>query len=230
MTIIGNLADGLLHYLYPQVCEGCRQPLLHGEKTVCISCISAIQRIPQGTEGTYETELRLAGRFPYHHAVTLAYLHPENILHDLLHALKYRGKKEVGLWIGMEMGIMLQQFVWTQHLDAIIPVPLHASRMHKRGYNQSELIAEGIRSVTGIPVKKNLIKRSIKTPTQTHLSREERWNNVRDAFVLTGAELPGKILLLDDVLTTGATLEACVGTIQKNSNAEISIATTGLAI
>ena len=148
-------------------------------------------------------------------------------MQNLLHQLKYKGKKEIGLYFGRRMGEAFAASERHKEIDALVPLPLFFKRERKRGYNQAAVICEGISEVTGLPVLNNVITRLKNTATQTHRNRAERWENIEGKFELINKEeIEGKhVLLVDDVLTTGATLEACGSELLKASGLKLSIAT-----
>lgn len=175
--------------------------------------------------------MRFAGRVNIEKATTLAYFTNEGLLQHLLHKLKYDGKKEIGTFLGKTLAHDLQQVKWSEKIDAIIPVPLHPKKEATRGFNQAEIIAEGMQEVLNIPVITDVLHRARYTESQTKKTREERLLNMKDAFEVKHREkITGKhLLLIDDVLTTGATLEACAIALSQITNIHISIATIGIA-
>jgi ComF family protein len=227
-----KLLKGLLHLLYPNLCEGCRKPLVAGETVLCISCDAELPETNYHHIPGNETALRFAGRIPFAHATSLAYFTKDGLLQHLLHGLKYKGKKEIGTYLGRRFALGLQQADWLKSVDVVIPVPLHPAKRKKRGYNQSMLIAESMAAALQITAHDNLLLRVRDTDSQTNKGRTERVNNMENAFKLKGgANLGGKhILLFDDVLTTGATLEACALALMEEENIQISFATIGIAI
>ncbi|MDL5048575.1 ComF family protein [Oscillatoria amoena NRMC-F 0135] len=132
-------------------------------------------------------------------------------MQELLHELKYNSQPEIGRMLGRVYGIDLVQSGVARGVDAIVPVPLHTWKMQRRGYNQSEEFAKGLGESMNIPVESNVIARVTNTETQTRKSRLKRWENVRDVFVIPNrSSIEGRhVLLVDDVITTGATIEAC---------------------
>ncbi len=144
----------------------------------------------------------------------------------LVHRLKYKGKKEIGITLGKLLGRQLSESPFFRDADLLIPVPLHPAKQKKRGYNQSEVIASGMETAMKADLKADLLFRKVHTATQTRKSRYERWENVKDIFGLREAEtLKDKhIILVDDVITTGATLEACAETLLEISGIRISVA------
>ncbi len=222
----------MAHLFYPRLCEGCNKPLLAGEKVLCISCGLELPETGYSNIDNNETALRFSGRVPFLHATSLAYFTNDGLLQHLMHGLKYKGRKEIGEYLGGRLAESLQQTPWAASLDMVIPVPLYKSKKNKRGYNQSMLIAEAVARALHIPATDDLLLRIRDTETQTKKTRVERVNNMADAFVIKDRrKLAGKhILLVDDVLTTGATLEACALALMKEESIKISIATIGVAI
>lgn len=230
--LLKELHTGIVHLFYPRLCEGCSKPLVAAEKIVCISCSLQIPETGYYNIEDNETALRFAGRIPFEHAVSYAYFTNDGLLQHLLHGMKYKDKKEIGYFLGRQFAGCLQKTDWVSSIDLIIPVPLHPVKRAKRGYNQSMLIAEGMSEVLKIPASDKILERVRDTESQTHKTRAERVSNMSDAFrIKEKAPLQGKhILLCDDVLTTGATLEACALALMKEKSIKISITTIGIAV
>ena len=167
-----------------------------------------------------------AGRVPIFRATAFYSFHKGGIVQHLIHQLKYKGKMEIGSYLGFLFGLALLESEDFQSIDLILPVPLHPHKKQKRGYNQSEIICNGI--VEGMKKQHNynLLVRTVDTQTQTQKSRYNRWENVSQIFKVIQPEiLTGKhILLVDDVVTTGATLEAAAQTLLEIPNTKVSIA------
>lgn len=230
--MMNDLTQGLTHLIYPRLCEGCSKPLLTEEEVLCLNCnVFSLPRTAYHHIAENETFMRFAGRVPVVRATSFAYFTAEGLLQHLLHQLKYNDKKEVGTYLGKQLGYDLQQLNWHKEIDYIIPVPLHPEKEAQRGYNQTQLIAEGMGQVLQLPVIKDLLYRTRHTESQTQKTREERINNMSGAFAVKNtAEYEGKhFLLIDDVLTTGATLEACANALLTIPDVSISIATVGVA-
>jgi ComF family protein len=229
---LNELKQGLMHLFYPRLCEGCSRPLVGREDILCISCALALPETGYHHITGNETELRFAGRIPYIYATTFAYFTADGLLQHLLHRLKYSGKQEIGYYLGKCFGQRLLDAGRVTDVDIIIPVPLHKAKHAQRGYNQSLLIAQGMSEVMGIPAADDVLVRVKNTNSQTKKTRTERVNNMSDAFeVKNKGALTGKhVLLCDDVLTTGATLEACALALLKEESLKISIATIGIAV
>jgi ComF family protein len=229
---IKQIGQGIIHLFYPRLCEGCSKPLIAGEEVLCISCAVELPETNYHNIADNETALRFAGRIPFKHATTLAYFTNDGLLQHLLHGLKYKGKKEIGFYLGRRLGLQLRNTEWIDSIDQIVPVPLHIKKQHSRGFNQSAMIAQGISSVTNLPVTEGILTRVRNTETQTHKTRTERVNNMEGAFTVSqpGTITNKHILLCDDVLTTGATLEACALALLAEKGVKISIASIGIAV
>ncbi len=229
---IKDLAHGLSHLVYPRLCDGCSKPLLAEEEILCLNCnVFNLPRTAYHHIADNETAMRFAGRVPVVKATSFAYFTVDGLLQHLLHLLKYSGRKEIGVFLGKQLGYDLKQLNWHEGIDAIVPIPLYPEKEAARGYNQTELICSGLSYVLGIPVITNLLYRIKNTESQTQKSREERLLNVEGAFELrNSSNLQGKhILIIDDVLTTGATLEATSKAFLQVPDIKISIATIGVA-
>ena len=159
------------------------------------------------------------------------YFSKEAIMQNLIHEFKYRGNRKIGLYLGKLMGRSLLNCDRFSGIDILVPLPLFPKKEFKRGYNQASILCEGIHEITGIPLVTKNVVRIIHTETQTKKSRVQRWENVEKSFsVLDPASLQGKhILLVDDVITTGATLEACGAEILKIDEVRLSIAALAIA-
>ncbi len=171
------------------------------------------------------------GKFPVERATSFLHYAKEGMVRELLFELKYHGGKDVGEVLGRMAAAELRSSCFFEDIDGIIPVPLHRRKEWKRGYNQSEWIAKGLSAVTGIPVHPKVVVRNRYTETQTRKGRFERWENVQDLFSCPSPEpLGGKhVLLVDDVLTTGATLVACADALREIPGIKISVFTLALA-
>ena len=217
--------------LFPHLCVVCGDKLIEQEKWICLHCLHHIPR----TNFHHERDNRVAqlfyGRVQIECATAFFYFSKGSNYQSLLHHLKYKGMKELGEEIGKHFGIDLLQSPEFSSVDVICPVPLHPSKEKKRGYNQSWWIASGMARQMKKELSDDNLKRVTATETQTRKSRFERWQNVEGIFDLTHPEyFSGKhILLIDDVVTTGSTLEACAHAILSQTNARVSIATLATA-
>lgn len=227
-----ELQQGFVHLFYPTLCEGCRRPLVSSEEVLCLNCAAQLPETGYHTMPGNQTELCFAGRIPFVRATSYAWFTADGLLQHLLHSLKYRGQQKTGVFLGQRFAQNLKETNWAQGIDLIIPVPLHPSRQASRGYNQSMIIAETLGKELGIPASDSILHRSRKTESQTNKTRTERAANMEGAFALTDpSALAGKhILIVDDVLTTGATIEACANVLLSTPGVKISIATIGIAV
>lgn len=220
----------LLNLVFPRTCPGCERDLVRGEGAVCTKCLLDIQETGfHLRENDNELYFRLAGKTPLAGAFALYYFDKKGKFKKIVQALKYKNMPQVGRFLGEFYGTQLKEAGFPE-IDAMVPVPLHRSRLVERGYNQSLEICKGISKSTGIPVVTNALVRGEKTSTQTRKGKTERWENVRDVFALR-RELSGNILLVDDVVTTGSTLEACIRTLYRQSEKpdSVRIAALGMA-
>lgn len=227
-----DLKKGITHLFYPDLCEGCNKPLVAEEDVLCIACETLVPETGYDSVADNDTSMRFAGRIPFKHATSFAYFTDEGLLQHLLHGLKYKGRKDIGAYLGSRFARRLGTTDWVSTVDAIVPVPLHTTRMARRGYNQSEVIAEAMSGVLRIPTLSRPLARVRNTESQVNKTRIERTENMQAAFAVTDhAEFAGKhILIIDDVLTTGATIEACANALLAVEGVKISIATIGIAV
>ncbi len=221
------LLHDFLHLFYPELCLACSSALFQHEKLVCTRCLARLPYTAYESMQANKTEKLFWGRVPLHKASSLFFFTKGSRIQVLMHALKYQGRKDVGVFLGERMFYRLQEVNWLDDIDVLIPVPLHPNKRKKRGYNQSELIAQGLSSSSGIPHDYQSLQRVKFTETQTKKSRIERFENMQDVFEIKDFEaIRGKrVLLIDDIITTGATLEACAIVLLDSGAASVSVAT-----
>ena len=226
-----NIFNSTLHLFYPHVCTGCGSDLLQEDNLLCLKCIHDLPHTDFADLTNNPVEKYFWGRIPLTAAYSQFYFSKEFLMQHLIHQLKYKGDTKIGFYLGEIMGTTLLQSNRFAAIDALIPLPLFADKEHKRGYNQATVICNGISSVMNIPVLSSAVIRQYATETQTRKHRTERWENVKSSFkVAKSVELSGKhLLLVDDVVTTGATLEACGNVILSATDAKLSIATLAYA-
>lgn len=232
LALAKEFVDDLLGLFYPNICLACSNKLLKGEKVLCVRCLSEIPY----TDHWHQPENRLAqrfwGRLPLYGAAALFHFHQGNAVQHLLHQLKYKGRQDIGELAGKMVGDKLKESGSVIHqIDLIIPVPLHWKKQKIRGYNQCDPFAKGIAEYTGIPWCANALTRNFENISQTKKKRFDRWSNVAEIFSVTDKNLltDKHILLVDDVVTTGATSEACMQTILKISGTKVSFAAIAAA-
>jgi ComF family protein len=206
-----EVLQDFISLFYPRYCLGCYGALVKGEEMVCTECM--VEMPQTGFHLDYENPLkkRLSVRIPLQYGMALFRFTKSGSVQGLLHTLKYKSQPEVGIALGKLYGEKLVAAGLHREFDLIIPIPLHSARRRKRGYNQSAKFAEGLSEKLHIPFSDNLVLRKIKTETQTRKSKLSRWENVREVFEVsdTQAIVNKRVLLVDDVVTTGATIEAC---------------------
>ncbi|CAG0967027.1 MAG: ComF family protein [Bacteroidetes bacterium] len=221
----------LIDLIYPNICIACNKNLSTNEKRICSRCYLKLPYTRFAEEKDNAIEKIFWGRVPIEAAMALFYFNKGNRVQSILHQLKYKGNFEIGIDMGILAGNELKTSTRFANLNLITAVPLHSQKKKQRGYNQSEMFAKGIAKATCVSTDFSVIERTIYTQTQTQKSRVERLNNVEKAFFIPNPEkIKNKhILLVDDVITTGATLEACAACLQKVNGVKISIAAIACA-
>jgi ComF family protein len=221
----------LVNLFFPDVCRVCRGGLVRNEAIICTLCREALPIVPYA-HGASDLHRRLLGRVNYGFAYSYLYFQKHGITQQVLHNIKYRNCPELGVLIGQWYGGKIKALAYEQGVSLILPVPLHIRKQKVRGYNQSAAFARGISKTTGIASVENILKRTIYGESQTQKSRMERWQNVERAFQVADASRikDQHILLVDDVITTGATIEACVLLLQSAGARQISIGSIAVAL
>ena len=227
MQLIKGIKNSLLHLVFPQVCAGCGSDLVGENNKLCLQCHEDLPNTSFHLHGNNPIEKLFWGRLPVTYATAQYYFTKQSLVQHLMHRFKYRGDKELGLFLGRLIGYQLNETNRFKEVDVLVPLPLYASKERMRGYNQATLLCEGIAELLQKPVLKNAVVRTMYTDSQTKKSRVERWQNMDGRFHLVDEiSVKGKhILLVDDVITTGATLEACGQEVLKGENVKLSIAT-----
>jgi ComF family protein len=226
---ISYLYNSFIGIVFPNYCPGCGKPLSAGENYICLDCIVNLPYTYfNNSRKNIVTEL-LFGRFTLEKSFSLCYYIQKGHLQHLLHNLKYNNKPEIGVELGNYLGQEMKKNN-LDDFDLMIPVPLHPKRQKTRGYNQSEEIAKGIFQIIEKEIDTKSIVRNTYTITQTKKNKYERWENVEGIFSVKNAKkLENKhILIVDDVITTGSTIESLANVIKKIPNTKISI--TSLAV
>jgi ComF family protein len=222
-----------LNLFFPDCCLTCSKPLVRGETLICTTCLHDLPQTTYHQEPDNIVAQKLYGRLPVRHAMALYKFRKLGKVQQLLHHLKYKHKPVIGKVLGKRYGIILKEAHWSKTFDLIVPVPLHSSRLRQRGYNQSDFFAQGLSEVLDIPWSNQHLKRIKKTATQIKKkSKSERLKGMEHAFYATNTiEIHNKhLLLVDDVITTGATLEACGLALLAAGIKELSVATIAVVV
>ena len=227
MPLLKHIKDSVLHLVFPQVCAGCGSDLVNDNNRLCIPCHEDLPQTSFHLHPNNPVEKLFWGRLPVTHATAQYYFTKISLVQRLMHRFKYKGDKELGLFLGRLIGHQLNETNRFREIDVLVPLPLFPSKERKRGYNQATLLCEGISEILEKPVVKGAVVRTMFTESQTKKNRVERWQNMEGRFQLIDeAAIKGKhVLLIDDVITTGATLEACGQELLKAENVQLSIAT-----
>jgi ComF family protein len=221
-----DIKDSFLHLFFPHVCSGCGNDILSEHSSLCLRCIAELPETNFHKYANNPIEKIFWGRLPVVSATAQYYFRKETRMQYLMHQFKYKGDKDLGKQLGYFMGNDLSQADRFKRIDALIPLPLFAAKEKRRGYNQAVILCEGMSEIMKVEILSDVIIRTHYTETQTKKGRIERWQNIEGKFELARPEkIENKsILLVDDVITTGATLEACGRELNKASD-ELSIAT-----
>ncbi len=223
LSLIGESLGALF---YPRLCPACSRVLYGNEKILCLKCTCELPRTNFHLDPGNEVAKLFWGRAMIQHAASFFYYQKGSRYQNIIHAMKYGNRQQLGVDLGRWYGLELRDSPFAR-ADLIHPVPLHRSKKRARGYNQSERIALGISEALGIPMATDLIERAVNTDTQTRKSKYERWSNVEGIFRVAD---PGRlrekhVLLVDDVVTTGSTLEACAAPVLALGDTRVSLLT-----
>lgn len=203
----------------------CTLHLVRGERLICTECLLSIARTDFHKQRGNALEQAFWGRCHIERAAAFSVYNRGSRIRTLIHELKYMGKKEIGTMLGDLYGRILSESDFLEGIDLIVPVPLHPARQRERGYNQSEYIASGLSFATQLPSRSDVIRRVVKTVSQTKHGRYDRWENVKGLFIVSklGAITGMHVLIVDDVITTGSTMEACVNALRGAGDVRVSI-------
>jgi len=236
MPVISNVVRNLTLYFrgvislfFPQCCCVCDTKLIEGEQHICLNCLLEMPKTNYHLQLENGAADRFKGKIPYERVTSFLYYNKKGVSQMIVKAIKYKGNTALGQHIGFLMSQQIRQSSpFFDGIDLLIPIPLHRKRQKKRGFNQAEEIIKGIRKATSIPFDNNLIIRKKQTQTQTKKGRYARWLNTIDVFTLNDEKDFNykHILIVDDVLTTGATIEACAQAIlTSHPDVKISVLT-----
>lgn len=222
--------NDLVSLFFPQTCVGCDKPLAYHERLICTDCWYHLPYTHDHTDANNASARQLWGRVNLEAAASYLYFLDESRVQRIIHHFKYRGCPEIGTIIGLRFGELLKDIHPFDQVDVVVPVPLHSKKIRQRGYNQSEYFAEGLARSMQKPLVAQGIIRCRDTESQTRKNRYERYENLLETFVIDDNLLAGKhVLLVDDVLTTGATIEACATVLLEGGVAKVSAVTIAKA-
>lgn len=221
-----NFLKDLYSLFYPETCLCCKEPLTSNEIVICIACRHDLPLTNFSSEKDNLVEKSCYGRIPIESGTALFYFFKKGKVQELIHALKYRNQQQVGVVLGNWLGEQMLESNRFNNIDFIIPVPLHKNKLKTRGYNQVTTFGKSLTKKLNTQYNDTVLKRVTFTNTQTKKIRFDRWKNMEELFFVENHEaMKNKhILLVDDIFTTGATLEACYKAFEKTENLKISIA------
>lgn len=221
-----SLLKDIYALFYPELCLCCHEHLTTKENTICINCRHDLPLTYFSGDKNNLVEKSFYGRIPVENATALFYFFKKGKVQELIHSLKYKNQQQVGTLLGNWLGIEIAESQRFLNIDYIIPVPLHKKKLKTRGYNQVTTFGKSLSKTLNIPFMENNLLRVSSTKTQTKKIRFDRWKNVKELFFVKNTKaLENKhILLVDDIITTGATLEACYTAFENTKNFSISVA------
>ena len=221
-----NFLEDIFNIFFPKVCLCCHEHLLNNEATICLICRHDLPITNFSFEENNLVEKSFYGRIPIENATALFYFLKKGKVQQLIHELKYNKQQQVGTFVGNWLGAEMDESNRFKNIDCIIPVPLHRKKLKTRGYNQVTTFGESLAKKLNIPYNEDILIKISSTQTQTKIVRLDRWKNVQELFVIQNENnLKNKhILLIDDIITTGATLEACCKSFKNIDGLKISIA------
>lgn len=220
------MLKNLLQLVYPSLCCGCNLVLLKSEEILCTKCNHNLPKTFHEDNPKNETFNKFYGLIPIEMAMSLVYFRDEGLVQEIIHKLKYKKRQEVGIFLANRFSAEITKILEKNDITEIIPVPLHKKRFKQRGYNQLTTFCQEISKNEKIPLNEKLLIRTVYTETQTHKNKEER-QKIENPFevLFSEADYGKHFLLVDDVITTGSTLEKCCKTLLKIPNAKVSILT-----
>lgn len=226
MFTVKEIKESVLHLFFPHICTGCGSDILNVESALCMRCVDAMPETNFELHPDNPVEKSFWGRLPLIGATAQFYFTKESLMQHLMHQFKYKGNRELGIQLGRMMGEQIMNS-GRFDADALVPLPLFPVKEKRRGYNQATVLCQGMAERMKIPILDKAITRPQHTETQTKKGRIERWKNMEGKFILSDPDaIKNKhLLLVDDVVTTGATLEACGNELLKAENVRLSLAT-----
>ena len=220
-----------INLLYPKLCNSCGVALLSNENVICTKCLHELPLTYYHLENENAVKKVFYGRLDIESATSFLLFEKKGMVQQLVHNLKYRGHEEIGEFFGSWMGNELKETPQFRTITAVVPVPLHKSRLRKRGYNQVEKLGRALGKALNVPYVDSVLVKKKASKTQTIKKRFARWGSIEATFQVENENLLEKqhVLLVDDLVTTGATLEACALKLLSIREVKISIATLAIA-
>jgi competence protein ComFC len=222
-----NFFSSIFNIFFPKTCACCEEQLVNNEIEICLKCRFDLPLTNFTNEANNMVEKTFHGRISIEFATALIFYKIKGISQKLIYQLKYKGRQEIGTCLGMWLGTELKNCERFKSVDFIVPVPLHPKKLRKRGFNQLTTFGKSISEILEVPFLDNVLIKKYGSDTQTLKHRIERWKNVNEIFYVTDLDIfkNKHVLLIDDVITTGATLEACALKLSMTKNIKISICT-----
>ena len=223
--------QSLLYLFFPPTCAGCQSVLMSNENVICTKCRHEMPLTQHHLNSENDAYKKFYGRIPVEQVSALVYFHKKGIVQELIHSLKYRGQEAIGTVLGEWYGEELKSSQLLQTVDAIIPVPLHPKKLRERGYNQVTEFGNALAKKLEIPVNNSILYRQVYSKTQSQKNRLGRTEGIDTIFDVSFDEKDHNkhFLLIDDVITTGATLEVCAKALLKIPGTKISIVCMAMA-
>jgi ComF family protein len=218
-------------FLYPHSCLGCGYDLFDQRHFLCLRCLKTLPVTGfEKSKENYVAKL-FTGRLPIERGAAWLFFGKDGLTQKLIHQVKYRGNTNLGEYLGFIMGNHLKDAGWFNGMDILVPLPLNKKKLKIRGFNQSEVLCRGISKATGLPVEEVAVMRTVYTQTQTKKSRLQRWSNVEHVFDLQQADMleHKHVVLVDDVMTTGATMDACGQVLSRVPGLKLSVLSFAVA-
>jgi ComF family protein len=230
MKYLRQSINGLKHFVFPRLCPGCQRSLFRYEKVLCNICLNDLPIIEQTSNQNSLILDRLAGRVDLKQAFSMMRFYQGGMAQKLLHGIKYQGKKNLAIELGIKFGEIIKENLLFDSSTILVPVPIHPLKLHQRGYNQSEKIAEGLSKSLNIPLEPHAMERIQFHISQTKKGKEARWEEIKNDFIAKSEDVNNRdIILVDDVCTSGATIEACANALSIKKVKSISLLTLAIA-
>ena len=224
------MLSSVITLFFPKLCHACNTVLKDNEIDICVGCRHELPVTNYHFERPEIVKKIFYGRVQLEDATALFYFHKKGRVQQLLHHLKYQGDEDIGRVFGNWLGAELQESPYYESIDVVIPVPIHLKKLKQRGYNQATLFAQQIAKVLNVPYVDDVLLKSVNTKSQVFQSREARFQSVSHSFYAQNLNTVDNkhILLVDDIITTGATIEACALVLNPEKKVRLSVATLAI--